>query len=200
MIKAFFAGNVDDDYNNQLTKKIFKINTRKELFDEVSDKSLSVFKPGSLVDFFQQMYAGNLRDKIVLINTQIFNIPPSEYFAILMQVDFFIFMPGYIQPFCHNQIETMASGAIPITQFPNIFSPALIDGYNAIVFDSSEDLIDILEKINKFSQDEILNLRKNVIKYYIDNYSFKSICNKIENPKYDKICICAGDYSMKFMH
>ena len=139
----------------------------------------------------------SVKDKIVLIDIQKFKIPSSEYFNVLLKTDFFIFMPGYIQPFCHNQIEAMASGAVPITQFPDIFNPPLVHKKTAVVFDSASDLIHLLAEINTIPQEEIFYLRQNIVKYYVDNYGFKSVCEKIINPHYKKICICAGDYSMQ---
>jgi hypothetical protein len=181
-IAAIFAGNVDADYNREDTKKFFHINTRRETFSYIQNKLPKdmLYMPKSLDDFFRKMENGELRHKAVLLNICDFRIPNALWFKILLNSDFFIHMCGYWQPYCHNEIESMLAGCIPITQFSRFFIPHFQDKVNALTFDDLENLVTILRHIVKGKyKDSISSMRENVLKYYMDYYSFQSFRNKI---------------------
>jgi hypothetical protein len=198
-IAVFFAGAVgqDDKYNQEITKSKFNINTRKEVFSYIVEnlpKDL-LYLPESYNEFVQKMNAGELKSKVVLIDIDKFAVPRSDYFMVLSEVTFFIQMCGYIQPFCHNQIESLAVGAVPITQFPHIFHPNFEHEKNALVFSTLPELIQILEKIcnNSYSLEQIELLQMNSLAYYKNNLSFKSVVNGIENKNTNDLYMCSGE-------
>lgn len=195
-IKVLFAGTINHFYKDERTKEYFEINTRAEIFDYIQQQMPSdqVYIPRTYSDLRDKMQNGELVDKIVLLNASEVAIPPEDYFAVLHQTDYFIHMSGYIQPFCHNQIETMACGVIPITQFPDIFHPNLDEGVHARIFKTLPDLHALLEKILTEKSDTMDTIRANVVSYYKDYFSYDSFEKRITTT--GTLYICAGRDSL----
>ena len=116
-ILVLFVGTIDHHYKNERTKDYFKINTRSEVFDYIVENIPSdmIYIPKSWEEMKKKMVGGELEEKIVLLNAKKVSIPQDEYFPVLHDTWFFIHMSGYIQPFCHNQIERW----LVIIQLPN---------------------------------------------------------------------------------
>lgn len=195
-IKVLFAGTIDRSYTNERTKEYFGINTRAEIFDYIQQHMSSdqVYIPRTYRDMQDKMKKRELVDKVVLLNASDVAIPPEDYFSVLHQTDYFIHMSGYIQPFCHNQIETMACGVIPITQFPDIFHPNLEEGIHARIFKTLPDLHALLEKILTEKSVAMDTIRANVVSYYKDYFSYDSFEKRITTT--GTLYICAGKDSI----
>ncbi len=199
-IAAFFAGSMAGDYDRDITKSYFKINTRPEVFSYITENlsKAHLYLPNSYDEFLDRMHSGELKNKVVLIDISKFAIPHGDYFAVLSEAAFFIQMSGFVQPFCHNQIESLAVGAIPITQFPHVFHPNLEHEKDALVFSALSELIQILEKIcgNYYSAAQIDAMRTNCLAYYKSNLSFKSVVDGIEKKDTSDLYICASEASI----
>lgn len=205
-IGILFAGNCDkESYDREETRERFNIHTRWDIFSHLADNfpRSDIFIPGNFEDFTQARNSGRLADKLVLIDINVFKIPQADWFDILEDTDFFIHLPGYIQPWCHNQIESMASGAIPITEFPHLFHPALRNGDNAITYREKDELLDILERIihGYLSEAEINRLKANVLSYYNERLSFDAFKRELKaflaSPeRVGRLYLCAGDFSV----
>lgn len=205
-IGILFAGNCDkESYDREETRKRFNIHTRWDIFSHLAENfpRSDIFIPGNFEDFTQARNSGRLADKLVLIDINVFKIPQAAWFDILEDTGFFIHLPGYIQPWCHNQIEAMASGAIPITEFPHLFHPALRNGDNAITYREKDELLDILQRIThgNITVEEIGKLRENVLSYYDDHFSFAAFQRELSRAlaskeQVERLFICAGDFSL----
>jgi len=182
-IGAFFVGNTQPaTYNADHTKKLFNVNTRYETFNYIVDNlpHEALYIPTDMDSFLKDLDGGILEKKVVLLDINNFEIPKKYYFYVLLQVNFFIHMSGVIYPYCHNQIESMLAGCIPVTQFSNFFIPPFQHETDSLVFNSLNDLISILRKITSGDYNSIIqSMRKNIIDYYIQHYSFKSFDDKL---------------------
>jgi hypothetical protein len=184
-IAAIFIGNVDIDNNNSYnmkeTKELFGINTRHEMFNAITTLPPDIlYTPTSLSEFLHTFNSGSLIHKIVILNRTNFSIPPNLWFKILLESTFFIHMCGFIQPYCHNQTESMLAGCIPITQFNRFFLPHFENNKNALLFTTIEELISILKEISHGTYDSFIpEMRKNITAYYHANYSFLSFQEKL---------------------
>ena len=188
-IGAIFAGNTISNsnpgksaYNRSITKELLNINTRVEMFSHIAEKIQAeyIYFPDNLGVFLNDMESGYLKNKIVLINTQKFSIPRDKYFNILLNANFYIHMCGSKQPFCHNQIESMLAGCIPITQFKQFFVPGFEHKLNSLLFDTLDELGFLLLGVASGEYDDLLNsMRKNIICYYKKHHSFESFKNKL---------------------
>ncbi|ULQ60046.1 hypothetical protein K7I13_01560 [Brucepastera parasyntrophica] len=197
-ILALFVGWVDDKYTDEKTHTYFHINTRMEVFSHITEhiSPQHLYIPESFDDFLSNMDSGNLKNKVILINSAKFSIPGNRYFDILAQTTFFIHMCGYVQPFCHNQIETLAAGVIPISQFSHFFYPHLENRVNVLAYEKLSELVSILEKICGGEYPDIKKMKKNCVQYYKQNLSFDSFIEKINQDVLHKIYICAGELSI----
>ena len=206
-IAAFFAGNIlERKYTNRRTKEYFNINTRYEIIAAIRDNLSSDYSyfPGSYEDLLEKMESGYLRNKVVIMDTQKAGIPQHQWLRLLSETDYFIYTPGILYPWCHNQIESMAAGAVPITQFPHIFHPELQDKENCFTWQTTQNLVDILKEIatGKINANHTSTLRMNINAYYETNYSFESFGKRIERFLNEadrdsvQLYICAGEHSM----
>ena len=67
---------------------------------------------------------------------------------------------------CHNVIEAMSVGTIPLIEYGDRFAPSLRDGVNAICFRGLSGLKDALDRIDRLTTQQRAALRGNVIEYY----------------------------------
>jgi hypothetical protein len=100
--------------------------------------------------------------------------------------DFFLCFSGAGLPMCHNAIEAMAVGTIPVISYFDWFDPPLEHKKNAIIYSSTEDLLNKVEEIFKMSDEEINEIRRNAVDYYDNNLSPKSFVRRFEASE-DKI-------------
>jgi len=67
---------------------------------------------------------------------------------------------------CHNVVESLAVGTIPIIGYPDWFFPPLEHRKNAIIYSGKEDLMQKVHEVFEMSSDDIADMRKNVIDFY----------------------------------
>ena len=53
---------------------------------------------------------------------------------------------------CHNAIEAMAVGTVPVLEYASLFSPPLEHGVNCIDLSSFEDIDDAIKEILSFKK------------------------------------------------
>jgi hypothetical protein len=95
--------------------------------------------------------------------------------------DFFLCFSGVELPMCHNAIEAMAVGTIPIISYADWFFPALEHKKNAIVFKDEKDLVEKVNEVFQMPQEQIAEMRRNVLKYYETHLSAESFMKRYEN-------------------
>jgi hypothetical protein len=103
---------------------------------------------------------------LTVIRSSDFKIIAAEWLPTLSRYDFFLACPGSDMPMCHNVVEAMAVGCIPVLEYPEYFHPALEDGKNCIIFRGKTDLLRQLRRIEQRDAAEIAQLRKGVLSYY----------------------------------
>jgi hypothetical protein len=196
-IAALFVGNVDPDYDRDITRKLFGVNTRRETFSCLEDSmGGGVYIPPSMGEFLRKIDAGDLSAKAVLIDIRNFRVPNNLWFKILLDSDFFIHMCGSLQPYCHNQIESMAAGCIPVTQLSRFFVPPFRDKIDALTFEKLGELPALMRGIlNGEYKKAIPAMRERVLGYYKNHYSFRSFERKLNFLKENGI-----DFSNYYPH
>ena len=86
-----------------------------------------------------------------------------------MQADFFLACPGTRMPLCHNLIEALSCGSIPIIQYHKYLTPELIDGENCLTFHDEDTLRQAIQRAMEMPETEILKMRAAALRYYEDN-------------------------------
>lgn len=187
-IKVFFAGNLEDSgYNNNVHVfyKNFNISNRLDIIHFVSEKfNGKIIIPDSYNDLSKLLKRENEID-ILLVDRKKFSIPVDRFLDILSEASFFLGAPGIVMPLCHNIIEAMCVGAVPILEYSNSFIPPLEGGVNCISFRGLSDLEEKINDVLGMDETGISDIRKKTIKYYHDYLSPASVIGHIEKNRYN---------------
>lgn len=111
------------------------------------------------------MQAGYSRKCVITASSEV-RIEAADWLGTLARADFFLSPPGIVMPMCHNIIEAMAVGTIPITNYPEWLDPRLEPMKNCLAFDDTDDLIATIRQALAMAPDEIARMKANVIEYY----------------------------------
>lgn len=106
---------------------------------------------------------------------------PEKWLAELSTANFFLALPGSHMLMCHNAIEAMAVGTIPIISYENWFFPNLINGKNCLTYKSLEELPQVIAYANQLDKSVIETMRKAVIDYYDRYLNLVEVVNFIKN-------------------
>ncbi len=168
-IRIFFSGSIDPKtYSGRgfWKKTDFNLMPRAQIIaaikSNLSDKVCLIKSQQELMSAM----TSDSRGKLILSDRKQFSVPQKQWLSLLSDCDFFICPPGIDMPLCHNAIEAMAVGSIPLINYPNWFSPNLRDFQNCIVFKDETELIEKIQMVLAMPQEQILAIRKNVIDYY----------------------------------
>lgn len=103
-------------------------------------------------------------------------------------------------PLCHNAIESMAVGTIPVTNYPDWFFPSLEHLKNCIRFTTKEDLIETIKLVLSMDKFQIEQLRKNVLEYYDQYLSCDSfLANTVYSDK-PKLTLFVNANTNNYLH
>jgi hypothetical protein len=127
--------------------------------------------------------------KCVIVDTNETWVDEAAWLGYLARADFFLSPPGIVMPMCHNIIEAMAVGSVPITNYPEWFTPSLTDMENCIVFADRDDLINKLKGVLVMNEGEISRMRTNVLDYYASFLRPATFVHGIESAKDNKITV-----------
>lgn len=119
-------------------------------------------------------------DRCVIMDTSRIWIEEPDWLDTLARSDFFLSPPGIVMPMCHNIIEAMAVGTIPITNYPEWLRPNLVHMQNCIVFDDEADLIRKVQLALSLNESEIARMRANVIDYYRKHLDPRTFVGELE--------------------
>ena len=157
----FFAGRIKDSYKQNKITDEFGVIDRVRAVQAVQNRFGSRVLP-------TLQARNNSQDStpIVLLDSGKHSIDQSQWLPTLATFDFFLCCPGASQPMCHNAIEAMSVGTIPLIEYGDRFSPPLSDSINAVCFSGEEGLIEAIERIDQMSPEQINDLRSGVIDYF----------------------------------
>ena len=207
-IGVLFAGNISPKvYDNPITAELFGILTRHEYISTLRshfDKSSMVF-PGSYEEFNRDLEKGVYAQKIVICDASTFRIPHSEWFEVLGRARYFLSPPGVLQPFCHNTVEAMAVGAVPILQYPEVYQPDLSKAGAAVAFRDGTELLDLMADARSLGKEPgWQDVSAGAIRYYENYLSPESFHERFyaSRPSEDQltIYICQNRISTNLEH
>lgn len=198
-IGILFIGNTDKSYEKYTGQMhdCYGLYTRREVVKHVMSRfPVHVVRPESEAALLNMINAKDMSNKIVIIDR--FRVD-ENYFSLYKKSRFHLWTPGFCMPYCHNTIESMACGAIPLYQsFP--YYPDMIEGYNCLSYNDFDELDNVIIRILEggIPSYELDSMSKRTRELYDTHFSKKAIKQKIdsfiadENTPYEKLYICSG--------
>ena len=164
MTRIFFGGNTTEDrYSKDSIGKTYRILTRRQMLDVATETvGEGIHRPTNAIEWL----ASGEWHPFVMFETQKGGIPRERWVDALASSDFFLACPGVDMPLCHNLIEAMAGGAIPILQYAAYLPTPLENRVNALTFDSADSLRETVKTALGMSPAEVVRMRANVSAYY----------------------------------
>ena len=146
------------------------------IMEDMSEDVLLVSDPANVANLSSDGYV----NKCVLVGSSDNRIAPEGWLDAIAAADFFLSPPGIVMPMCHNIIEAMAVGTIPVTNYPEWLDPNLRHMENCIVFDDRADLKSKLKLVLELDDATIARLRANVIDYYQTHLRPEAFVRRVE--------------------
>lgn len=164
-VRVFFSGDIKGYNKSRVSYPARKL-PRAEVVATVLEK---LDRDAALIDQeadFRQLFSGRYAGRCAVLDTSKLWVDDRQWLNSLAKVDFFLCPPGICMPMCHNAVEAMAVGAIPIISYPEWFNPGLSHLENCLVFGDKDDLEAQVRRALSMEKKEILAMRARVIDYY----------------------------------
>ena len=181
-IRIGFAGTVDEEVYRK--KFAFPMPGRPDVLQTIADRF------GSRVTVVESEAALAAVDPgltpIVLVvvrerrdTTRKHVLQGGAYLSFLGRCSFFVAPPGFRMPLCHNLIEAMSVGTVPILSYGDWLHPPLRNGVDSLRFETLDELQAVVQMALEMSEDDIRTLREGVAAYYEDHLSVDSFARKL---------------------
>ena len=172
-----FAGSQKARYGDQWMQREFGILSRLELLDTLRER---------FADRIDDSLRPNASSRpIVLIDSRTAAISAEHWLPTLARARFFLCCPGGRQPLCHNLIEAMSVGTIPLIEYGDRMTPRLRDGETAICFRGRRGLIEAVERIDQMSDNELLGLSRRVATLYDEHLCGTRFIDRLRGGHFD---------------
>ena len=122
----------------------------------------------------EQAFAGGVKNSF-LIDSDIARIKGHEWLGRLASSDFFLCPPGIHMPMCHNAVEALAVGTVPLICYPDWFEPVLQDGVNCLAFRTVSELCVVLDRAMAMTDDEVARLREGAVRFYDEHLNHAAV-------------------------
>lgn len=202
-INAIFCyGNFDSQAYLEIKRTEFSVVPRTELLSYFKEKSGFLAFSG-MSEMLERIGDRSLARKYAFAIKEHFELPMKEVRETLSHFNFYFCCPGVVMPLCHNVIEAMSVGTIPVIQkeYAEVMYPNLTDQVNAIIFNDLEHLDSILENIFETPESEISCMRENVLKYFQDYLTPESMIKHLNESirNQELVYLQAEHRSVKFV-
>lgn len=138
---------------------------------------------------------------VTLVDSSAHPIPMECFRQTVAGFGFFLCAPGVFMPLCHNLVEAMSVGAIPVIQrsYAALLEPVLEHRRNAIVFDGEEDLVAKLSEA--LAMDAVARgaMKRAVLAYHEDHLSPRAVVSRVLAPEVRSIRMLAGERSVALL-
>ncbi len=187
-MRAFFSGDSEGYATNRIAypkPKLPRLDVINTILQSMGDEVMLVRGEQQLDSLCPSGYV----NRLLIMDQSQPRIDERHWLQTLATSDFFLCPPGFVMPMCHNVIEAMAVGTIPITNYPEWLDPHLEHRKNCIAFDDKADLIDKLNQALRMDGDEIARMRRHVIDYYDRYLTSESFVRRVEASERDKVVV-----------
>ena len=187
-LRIFFSGDTKGYTKNRIhypNTKLPRLEVIETILEKLGDRTIHVEDKAVL----KNLFAGDFINSCVIVDTSKFWVDTTDWLPHLSKTDFFICPPGYCMPMCHNVIEAMAVGSIPVINYPEWFNPTLKHMENCIVFSDKNDLVNNIKIILDMKKQQIAEMRHKVIDYYENHLNPRRFVSGIEFREGNKITV-----------
>jgi hypothetical protein len=165
-MRVFFSGqlNPSSDHDHFLIEKIFGVPCRKAILTELKlsyPNAVWIDDQAKRASFDQEDYGRNTSLVVATVKGS-----PKRWLFELGKVDFFLCLPGSHMLMCHNAVEAISMGCIPILCYENWFSPNLVHGTNCLSYRDLAGLKNAIDTALTMTDDDVAALRSRVTEYY----------------------------------
>lgn len=192
----FFSGNFNPKHYARFSKTgIFDMPNRIEIFDHLLQSGLDMVRNPDAT----QLETAFFNHQVVICNTDCCKIPHEKWRFVLSRMDFVLCMPGIIVPFCHNIVEAMSVGTVPVLHedYANLFRPPLKNKQDCMTFTGLGDLEEVCENALKLPEAEKTMLRAGVARYYKAHLTPRAVVENIIKPELKVVYLQAEQHSLK---
>jgi len=165
--RIFFGGNTEPDkYDKDVIREVYHMLSRREMLTQTITAIAPemIYRPRDSAEWL----ASTDFHSFVLCETQHCKIPQERWLEALAKADYFLACPGVGMPLCHNLIEALTAGCIPILQYADYLPPPLRHGVNCLAFSDPAGLRKIIGDVLTMSNEEIRIMRTHVRDYAIE--------------------------------
>ena len=185
-MKIFFAGNISkESYDKSHFQERYRIDNRYVLVQAMLDAPdlsgrISLYSDYS--QFRKDLDSGILSDRVVIFDASAGRIPQDQWMHLMARSQYFLALPGYSQPFCHNIVEAMMSGTVPVTEYHKLFIPPLKNESECLAFSGSEDLVvKVLSILNGEYDVKLEKMQEQSRQYYAEYLSLDTAAAGVNN-------------------
>ncbi|GAA5506143.1 hypothetical protein [Novipirellula caenicola] len=163
-----FAGSQKSKYGHQKMKQSFGVLSRLHILQVLSEFA-----------------ANDVAIPIRLQDSAETPIASSQWLPFLAQHRFFVCCPGAAQPMCHNLIEAMSVGTIPLIEYGDRLRPQLTDGENAICFRGADGLRDAIKRIQQLPESRLDAISRSAAAFYDEHLCGKTFLAAVRDETLD---------------
>jgi hypothetical protein len=165
------SGNFEEKiYNTKTINHHFGMLNRWEIYQEIIKHSDLVQITGNeLVNNLERLIYKN---KFVLMKWQNGAIPTNLWRHYLSSADFIFCAPGMTMPLCHNVLEAMSVGVIPILNYEHWLNPSLENNKNCLVYDDVNEIEGVITMALQMSEVDKALMKARATEYYKNYYNF----------------------------
>lgn len=177
-MRALFAGDSKGYARNRVRypgPKLPRLEVLTTLKVRLGDAIIAV----SGCEQIEQLCKSGFVDRFVLSDSGS-GIAPAQWLPTLAKADFFLCPPGIVMPMCHNVIEAMAVGTIPLISYAEWLHPNLEHLVNCVVFDGKDDLVEKMRLALSMPEPQVQAMRANVVTYYESHLRPEVLVRSIE--------------------
>ena len=106
---------------------------------------------------------------LLIVRNDVARIPLQRWMELMANSDFFLACPGSEMPMCHNLVEAIAAGSIPILEYPDYLHPGLTHEENCLAFHGPEELLEMIQRALNMSAAEKEQLKRNAYQFYLQH-------------------------------
>lgn len=144
-------------------------------------------EPRSEESWEQQSARG--QDGVLVLNTGHVSVSPATWLGLIAKGRFFLALPGVSYPMSHNLVEALAVGSVPITEYPELFFPALEDGVNCLTFRGEDGLLETVKRAMSMPKEDAQRLSLAAMAYYDTYLAPKAVIANLLAVEGDPVCV-----------